>query len=259
MIVVLPAVFVVLLWWKGLLPTREELPRYKERVLLMLQGWRHTRLPEGEVIGIDISHYQSAVDYDKLMFHLDAARRMYNTPKKDTKPRSVDFVVAKATEGSRMRDSYYRRNKQGCREHDILFGAYHFYSLQASATEQANNYIQYSQLQRGDILPVVDIEPIDGRLPELDSVRKWLQIVGRYYGVHPIIYTNENTYRQKFADNEHFRQYPFWIARYGGQEPSRMHAIWQCTENGKVGGISGPVDIDVLKGTKADMNLYLLR
>lgn len=258
-IVVLPVLIAIVLWWRGLLPTREELPRYKARLILMLQGWQHTRLPEGDVIGIDISHYQSVVDYENLQFHLDETRRMYSSEKKNTKPRSVDFVVVKATEGSRMRDSYYNRNKQGCREHNILFGAYHFYSLQAPATEQAENYIQYSKLQKGDIIPIVDIEPVDGRLPERDSVKKWLQIVERYYGVTPMIYTNENTYKQHFHDNNNFRQYPFWIARYGGKEPSRLHAIWQCAENGRVGGISGPVDVNIFKGSEADLLLYKIQ
>ncbi len=259
-VLLLPVIVAAVLWWRGLLPTREELPRYKERILIMLQGWKHTRLPHGDVIGIDISHYQGNIDYEELCFHIDNTRRLYSSEKKDTQRRPVDFVIAKATQGNRMQDAYYNRNKQGCREHSILFGAYHFYSLLSSATSQADNFIHFAQLQKGDIVPVLDIEPVDERLPEQDSVLKWLQIVGKYYGVKPMVYTNEKTYKQYFLKTNLFKQYPFWIARYGGREPSKHHVMWQCAESGRVGGITGPVDLDVFRGTMADLkHLYVIK
>ena len=259
-LLLVPAVSIFTLWWRGLLPTREELPRYKERLLIMLQGWKHTRLPEAEVIGIDISHYQANIDFGKLCFHIDNTRILYSSAKKDTKTRPVDFVIAKATQGSRMQDAYYNRYKQGCREQNILFGAYHFYSLHSSATAQADNFIRFAQLQKGDIVPVLDIEPVDGQLPVRDSVAKWLHIVERYYRARPVIYTNENTYKHYFAKSERLLSYPFWIARYGGREPSRHHIMWQCAESGKAGGVSGPVDIDVFRGTMADLkHLYVMK
>ena len=157
-----------------------------------------------------------------------------------------------------MHDSYYNRNKQGCRDKQLLFGAYHFYSPQASAIMQADNFISYSQLQKGDLVPVLDIEPVDGRLPMKDSVDRWLRIVGDYYGVRPIIYTNEKTYNNYFQKDKRFQRYPFWIARYGGKEPSRHHAIWQCAESGRVEGVTGPVDIDIFRGSKADLRLFMI-
>lgn len=258
-VLLLPLLTAGILWWKGLLPTREEMPKYKEWLRLMIHGWKHTRLPEAEVIGIDISHYQGSVNFDELCFHLDPTRRMYSSPQKNTKPRKVDFLIAKATEGTRMQDSYYNQNKQGCRDNDILFGAYHFYSPQASATLQANNFISYSKLQKSDFAPVLDIEPVNGRLPMKDSVDKWLYIVGRYYGVKPIIYTNEKTFTGYFLKDKRFQSYPYWIARYGGKEPSRHHAMWQCAESGRAGGVTGPVDIDIFRGTKSDLGLYVIK
>lgn len=258
-LILLPIMFVCVLWWQGLLPTREELPRYKERLVLMFKGWKHPHLPQADVIGIDISHYQSNINFSSLCFHLDNTRQMYSSAKKSTIPRKVDFVIAKATEGKLISDSYYKRNKKGCRELNIPFGAYHFYSASTSATLQAKNFIDFAQLQRGDLAPILDIEPVLGKLPECDSVIKWLNIVERRYGVRPIIYTNENTYLTYFSSKKVFKDYPYWIARYGNTEPSRMHIMWQCTDNGRVGGISGPVDINIFKGTEADLKLYTIK
>lgn len=259
LILVLPVLLAAVLWWRGLLPTREEMPRYKEWLVLMFTNWKHTRLPEAEVIGIDISHYQGGINFDELCFHLDASRRMYSSQQKDTKPRQVDFLIAKATQGSRMQDNYYNSNKQGCREKGILFGAYHFYSLKSGAKAQADNFIQYAGLQKGDLVPVLDVEPADGKLPERDSVLQWLQIVSKYYDVKPMIYTNEKTYTNYFLKSDKFKRYPFWIARYGGKEPSKHHAMWQCAESGRAGGVTGPVDVDIFRGTKSDLGLYVIK
>lgn len=248
-----PVVFLVCMWWRGWLPTREELPLYKEKLLIVLSGWQHARLPEGEVIGIDISHYQGDIRWDELCFHVDNTRRLYKSQNKKTHPRQVDFVIAKATQGANYRDNRYKQYKQGAREQDLLFGAYHFYSWKAGAKAQADNFIHTAQLHSGDIVPILDIEPYENRLPERDSVLKWLQVVEKYYSRRPVIYTSENCYLSYFHPHRAFQKYSYWIARYGGREPSRHHIMWQCSENGKVGGISHPVDLDVFRGTRSDL------
>lgn len=258
-LILLPLILFITLWWRGLLPTREELPKFKERISLILHGWSRTELPQADIIGIDVSHYQSNINFQELQFHLDDDRKMHSHASSKTTPRTVDFVMAKATEGSTFRDNYYQQYKQGCRENNILFGAYHFYSLQAPAVEQANNFIQFAQLHKGDLAPVLDVEPINNKLPSTDSIYRWIQVVEKYYDVRPIIYTNEHTYHNLFHTDKRFAQYPFWIARYGALEPTKLHIMWQCTDNGRVGGISGPVDIDIFKGTKADLQLYKIK
>ncbi len=253
MLVLIPITMFVAFWWSGWLPTREELPRYKEKILIMLSGWQQTRLPEGEVIGIDISHYQGDIQWEELCFHIDNSRKLYKNANNKTHPRPVDFVVAKATQGANHRDSHYNRYKQGAREQRIIFGAYHFYSWKAGAKAQADNYIQTAQLQQGDIVPVLDVEDLEKRLPPPDSVLCWLNTVETYYNQRPIIYTGEKCYLNYFHPRKEFRKYTFWIARYGGKEPSHHHILWQCSESGKVGGCSRPVDINIFRGNKTDL------
>lgn len=249
-----------ILWSKGLLPSGpEELPRYKARIAAWFVRMKDASLPEGDVIGIDVSHYQAEIDFEELSFHIDSARKMYLHPSEKTTPRGVDFMVAKASQGANMRDTYYADNQASAHEYGIVFGAYHFYSVSADARAQAENFIHAANLQKGDMVPVLDVEPYKNRLPAYEDVLLWLKIVEEYYGVRPLIYTGENCYRSFFKKHSEFQKYNFWIARYGGAEPSMNHLIWQCTDNGKLAGIKGPTDVDVFRGSLRDLkNKYCI-
>lgn len=240
-------------WYYGWLPTREELPQFKERLYTLFHHNPNVQLPDAEVIGIDISHYQSYIDWDEVCLYLDKQRLLYREPHDGCSKREIDFVIAKATEGVRKQDNFYTRNKAGAAKYNMLFGAYHFYSPTLSARKQADNYIRTANLQRGDMVPILDVEVYKNRLPEADSILCWLKQVEHYYGAKPIIYTNENCYQTFFMKHKDLLNYHFWIARYGGQTPNRMHLMWQFTEMGVVAGIKGYTDINILRGTKEDL------
>ena len=249
---------VCVLWWRGMLPSRAELPRYKERLVDWLSRTDQGKMPKGEVIGIDISHYQSHIRWNEVCFYYDRSMRMYSKPNRHTTRKEVDFVYAKATQGGHMTDSFYKRNKAGAAKLKIPFGAYHFFSTEYGATAQARHFIKNAQLQKGDLYPVLDVEIYNDKTPNRDSIYQWLQVVEKYYGVKPIIYTNEHFYLTYFWGRKQFSSYPFWIARYGGKEPSHYHILWQSTENGKVAGIPHAADINVFRGSKEDLNKYRL-
>ena len=248
-----------LLWYNGLLPEREQLPRLKQRISAFFSHFGTSRLPEGDVIGIDVSVYQRQIDFDKLAFHHDNSRKLYTEAKRYTTRREVDFVIAKATEGSSHKDKYYNYNRLKAHEKGIPFGAYHFFSAGSSAVGQANNFIRVANLQKGDLAPVLDVEPYKNQFPAVDSVVSWLRQVEKYYAVAPIVYTNQYCYDKYFASDKRFSRYHFWIARYGGQEPSHTHLFWQAMDNGKMAGIKGAVDINVFRGSKEELSLYTIR
>lgn len=250
---------IIILWYFGLLPAREELPQFKKHWITFFSGYGHAQLPQAEVIGIDISHYQSYIQWGKVCFYYDRKQQLHREPSDRTKRKNIDFVIAKATQGAQMRDAFYRRNKAGAAEQGILFGAYHFYSADVSAKAQADNFIHTAHLQKGDFIPVLDVEPYHNRLPMPDSIIRWLNLVGEYYHAKPVIYTNEECYRNYFMKHKRLQDYHFWIARYGDKEPSHMHLIWQYSENGCVAGIAGPVDINVFQGTLQELYKYTLK
>lgn len=251
-VVLLCILIVTGMWYYGWLPTREELPQFRQHIANIFSQNPNRQLPDAEVIGIDISHYQSYIEWDKVCLYLDRQRRLRRDSVAGGQRRDIDFVVAKATQGTGWQDNFYSRNKAGAAKRNILFGAYHFYSPTLSARQQALNYIRTANLQRGDMVPVLDVEEYGYGLPEPDSVLCWLRQVEKYYGAKPVIYTNEQCYRSFFLKHQPLLRYHFWIARYGGLQPDRMHLLWQFTETGIVAGISGYTDINILRGTKED-------
>lgn len=191
--------------------------------------------------GIDISHHQRNIDWEKIADHDDF---------------KVSFCFLKATEGATFQDTKFRNYWKECKEAGIARGAYHFYHPTRSATEQAKNFIKSVRLSSGDLAPVLDFEkdlPSANVATVRKNLTKWLQIVEKYYGVKPIIYTNTFIYTKYIKG--HFKGNPLWLADYKSgnihslvKNPNLM--IWQYTEKGRVTGIPGHVDINAFLGAE---------
>ena len=86
--------------------------------------------PEGyEIHGIDISHYQGNIDWERLR----------NNGMIEKCP--VRFVMIKATEGASKTDEKFVDNFYQAREYAFIRGAYHFWSVYTTGTAQANYFI----------------------------------------------------------------------------------------------------------------------
>lgn len=204
-------------------------------VLTACEGPPTPRLARYSVHGIDVSHYQSRINWAEL----DSL--------------TVHFAFIKATEGISYADSLFERNWEALGATDIRRGAYHFFRPEAPPGEQARHFVRTVTLKTGDLPPVLDIELI-GSLPKYELVRRlrvWLDIVENNMGVKPIIYTNLYFYNRHLAG--HFTGYPLWIARYHDREPiladGNDWAFWQYGKQGRLPGIRGHVDFNVFNGT----------
>ena len=116
----------------------KRLPRWVRILLLFLGGivyawafyyffvsptgfrWRalygDAEYPDGyEIHGIDISHYQGDIDWNKLKM-----AKIGNSP--------VKFILIKSTEGSNQLDENFNDNFYQAREYGFIRGAYHFWS-----------------------------------------------------------------------------------------------------------------------------------
>jgi lysozyme len=91
------------------------------------------------------------------------------------------------------------------------------------------------------------------------GLKRWLETVEKHYGVKPIIYSSESYYEDFLKDD--FEDYPFWIANYTAfyKDIDDEWSIWQFTENGKVPGISGKVDINIYNGNSVEMKELLIK
>lgn len=197
-----------------------------------------------DIHGIDISHHQGEINWDKLRHAMI-----------DRSP--VRFVMIKATEGGDFLDENFEENFFQAREHGFMRGAYHFWSNKNGAREQAYFFLEKVPLEEGDLPPVLDVEhkPDDVTTEDFQrDILTWLHIVEDRYHVKPIIYTYYK-FKEDYLSDERFDDYPYWIAHYYVKqvEYKGRWKFWQHTDVGKLPGIKGFVDLDVYNGSYYDL------
>ncbi len=173
--------------------------------------------------GIDVSKYQGNINWTRV-----------------AKDSTIRFVYVKATEGTTIKDPYYRNNISKAKKAGLLVGSYHLYSSKTTAYQQMANIRSVVKKKEQDLVPVLDIEGHHvGRL-NMERVNKLLELMEKEYGVRPVIYTSEKLYKTHFASKK-YSKYHIFIANYRGY-PTTRFTLWQYTETGHCPGISGYVD-----------------
>ena len=177
----------------------------------------------------------------------------------------VSFLYIKSTEGTTVRNPYYKADYRQARRHGIRCGAYHFFSTRSGAAAQARYFIRNTFFKPGDLPPVLDVEPSDRLIRKIGGpeelfrrIRTWMGIVEKHTGTKPILYVNQsfvNKYLDMAPDIK--KDYNIWIARYGEYKPDIKLVYWQLCPDGKVAGIRGDVDINVFNGYEGRFNKFL--
>ena len=206
--------------------------------------YREPIYPEGyNIRGIDISHYQDEIQWEKLR-----NASLNNDP--------VRFVIIKATEGMSLMDNNFNENFYQAKQNGFVRGAYHFFVPEIDAAQQARFFLHQVHLEPGDLPPVLDVEK-RGKLSKEElqkAVKKWLNIVEKHYGVKPILYTGYK-FHKDVLHNPDLQQYPFWIAHYYVEKLKYKGPwiMWQHTDCGRVDGIRGYVDCNIFNGGLQDL------
>ncbi len=182
--------------------------------------------------GIDVSHYQGQVQWDRVERH-------------------YQFAFIKATEGSHYTDPKYDENIHSIADTSLMFGAYHFFSPDQDALTQAKHFMKITGDVAHPLPPVLDVEvnPSGGSESLRAAVKIWLRHVEQQTGCRPIIYTSKHYWSQHFDSS--FNEYPLWISEYTTTEDNLGNipwAFWQYTEKGRVAGVSGLVDKSRFRG-----------
>lgn len=192
-----------------------------------------------EIHGIDISHYQGEINWEKVR-----NAEVNNEP--------LRFIFVKATEGTDILDDYFNDNFYKAKENGFIRGAYHFFSPKSSGKKQAQYFLRQVHLEEGDLPPVLDIETVGNLTPQQIKyeVLNWLNVVEARYGVKPIIYTNYR-FKLQYLNDEIFKPYPYWIAHYyvDKLDYNGPWKMWQHTDMGEVDGIRNKVDLNIFNGS----------
>ena len=199
---------------------------------------------EAEVIGIDVSKYQGAIDFDKV------------------KAANIDYVFIRATEGITYQDIDFAANIESARAAGLVVGAYHFYETNDDPIAQLGNFTNTVSLQRGDLPPIVDIEKLhkndDSNLTQ--NIQAFLDGLESHYGIKPIIYTGRNFANEYMAG---FGDYALWLAEYEVDAPTLPAGwadwtFWQWSQSSTIEGIDGQVDGDRYSGSAASFRELLI-
>ena len=187
------------------------------------------KLTDKTIWGIDLSHHQRNINWNGFN---------NNTP---------DFVFLKATEGTTHKDSKYKEYKKKFDDLGITTGSYHFFSYQSKGRKQATEYLKFSNLKKGDLIPVLDCE-YKSKMPSKEIVTKeliaFIKQVKKEIGIYPIIYC-ECSYYQEFLAG-HLNKKPIrWISDYKNS-PSCQFTIWQTTNKFKHPAFTNFTDYNVL-------------
>lgn len=185
--------------------------------------------------GIDVSHHQGAIDWRSI------ARD------------GVSFAYIKATEGGDFVDPRFQENWRGSGAADVERGAYHFFTQCRSGTTQAKNFIRTVPRTDSTLRHAVDAEHM-GSCREgprvADIVREieiFLDLVEAHYGRRPIIYTTQE-FHDEYLTNR-LEGEKFWLRSLVAPPSFRSGdwVIWQYHNRGRRAGVSGPVDLNVLR------------
>ena len=237
----------------------------------VFKGERLTYTPD-RIYGIDLSRHQH--EKNNKVYHIYWNKlRITDLGTLSTKTIKgkvdypVSFAYVKSTEGCTVLNAYYEADYKAARAHGIRTGTYHFFSTMSPGAAQAAYFLKCSKFNKGDLPPVLDVEPTDAQIVAMGgaevmfrNIRAWMSLVQKRTGKRPILYISQtfaNTYMPlapDLGDNYHI-----WIARYGEYKPNFKLAYWQLSPDGKVRGIHGDVDINVFNGYRNQYEEFLKR
>jgi len=189
--------------------------------------------------GIDVSHHQGRIDWQRVAAD------------------DVAFAIIKATEGGDHVDDAFAENLRGARAAGLAVGAYHFFTFCRPGADQASNFI--ATVPRGERLlpPVVDIE-LHGNCPRRPSPAElnaellaFLEPVEAAFGKPAIIYITDEMAPTYAA---HLPARLRWLRSLKGPLGEDDWVYWQYRDTGRVDGVEGDVDLNVLKGGPARLS-----
>lgn len=199
------------------------------------------------VPGIDVSYYQNDIAWKRV-------RRA-----------GIRFAFIRTSDGLDHPDDRFAKNWAGAKRAGLMRGAYQYFRPDQDPTSQADMMIAVLLRDPGELPPVIDVENAGGKSPAelVARMKTWIERVREKLGVEPIVYTGPEFWRDR-AKNADLSAQPLWIAHYTRgcptvPSPWPKWTFWQHTDNGRVPGIEGAVDLDMFAGTPADLEAFARR
>ena len=188
----------------------------------------------------DLSYNQGNVDFKKLA-------------------KKVDFVILRASIETR-KDTKYDEYASYCEQYGIPYHAYHYLKApnDAKARMEAKIFANSTKEHR-PLFYVIDCEYKQIKMGAAKKIVDVFEQALRHYisdDIKVAVYIAHELYRTWDLDYVHYAY--TWIPRYGRNngtiggsiKPSYPCDLWQYTDKGRIDGVIGDVDLDVLNGSK---------
>ncbi len=192
--------------------------------------------PRAEVLGVDVSAHQGAIDWRALS------------------GADIRFAYIKASEGASHRDARFAANWRDAARAGLKRGAYHFFTLCQPGAAQAHAFIATVPYTENALPAAVDLEHLGPcrRGPEIadapHEIAVFLDLVEQRYGVRPLLYTTR-AFHDRFLQGA-FAGERFWIRSLHARPSFRRDSwvIWQRDDAARLPGVQGPVDLNSFRG-----------
>ena len=197
---------------------------YHNDILAELAGYK--------VHGLDISHHQEKVNWTLV-------------------DKKYKFIILKATEGQNFLDTDFLYNWNNARLNGFVVGAYHFFVMTSSGEAQADFYISKVPDSEKTLPPIIDLEISTKKYKKPDVIehlRVMVEKLEKHYKKRVVFYVNYNTYNAYIKGE--FPENKIWITDYKyfpKIEEENRWIIWQVSRRGRIEGIPGFTDKNVLR------------
>jgi len=195
--------------------------------------------------GIDVSKWQGVIDWKKV------------------KSDGVEFAFIRTGYGTNYEDPFFKSNIANAKAAGMKVGVYHY--SYATTVAQAEAEAKWTLKLLGNVdldYPVAfDIEESKvaalGKTLVTSMISAYIKVI-KDAGYRAMLYTNTN-WRNNYIDMAKLADVPLWQAHYPyANEPDLNKvlkakpkaiddrvSIWQCSDKGRVSGISGNVDMNI--------------
>jgi lysozyme len=188
-----------------------------------------------EYRGIDISHWQGAIDWAKV------------------KAAGIQFAIIKSggSDAGFYTDPRWEENYKGAKANGIAVGAYYFVGpgciSVADGQADAERFLAQLKGKQFEYPVYIDVEatPASKKAGATEAVIAFcraMEAAGYYAGIYSSTYSG---FRDRLDDSK-LTPFTHWVAQYASKcTYGGSYGIWQYSSSGQVNGISGRVDMDV--------------
>lgn len=188
-----------------------------------------------KVTAVDVSFCQTDVDYNKV------------------KTDGIDTVIIRAGFGREtyQKDAQFEEHYKRAKAAGLKVGVYWFsyaYSV-AEAQKEASACLYCLNGRKLDLPVFYDLEL--GSQAKLGKDTLTAMAVAfceciKVYGYSAGVYASASWFTSYLNYERLKKQYAIWLAQWETDSPCRTCNIWQCSDSGKVNGINGNVDTDIV-------------